>query len=239
MPTINNPGSRTSEGPISYADVLAHIPTDPETGVLQANNTNAGVIRAALGRGSFATVQKHLEAIRSELATAAAAPQTGATPEAPAEAVAALWAAAWTAAQRDVLQRLDRVTTERDLARARVEVLAADLEAATNAADLAADQAHAALQARDQAQTRQSELEAALAAERKATEDAKAMVVSEREKAQHAAEIAAREREIERQALQGQIERLQERVAEFRALEIWAASQKGNETERKTEKGQD
>lgn len=234
MPTIKNPGPRSSEGPIAYADVLAHVPTD-ENGVLQPNATNAGVIRAQLGRGSTSTVQKHLDAIRAELEAAAAPQPAGTTPTAPADAVSAIWHAAWSAAHADMMGRIDRVTVERDQARARVEVLTADRDAATAEADDQRDQAQAAIAARDQAQaalqTREAELLAKVDAEAKARAEAEAALAREREQAKHAAELMAREREIERQALQGQIERLQERVAELRALEIWAASQKTGGTE--------
>lgn len=120
--------------------------------------------------------------------------------------------------------------------------LAADRDAATADADEQRDQAAAAVSARDQAQAtlaaREAELLALVEAEAKARAEAEAELARERDQAKHAAELVQREREIERQALQGQIERLQERVAEFRALEIWAASQKTGGAESKPENGQ-
>jgi hypothetical protein len=235
MPSIKNPGPKSVDGPITFADVLACVAAD-ETGVLQADATNAGAIRAQLGRGSTSTVQRHLDGIRAELAAAAAPQPTGATPTAPAEAVAAMWAAAWAAAQADMLGRLDRMTVERDQARARIDVLTADRDAATAEADEQREHAAAAAAACDDATMlladKETELEARVAAANAALSAAEAALVREREQAQHAAALVSREREIERQALQGQIDRLQERVAELRALEIWAASQKkaGNDS---------
>jgi beta-galactosidase/beta-glucuronidase len=236
MPSIKNPGPKSADGAITYADVLAHVPVDVETGAVQATNTNAGVIRAALGRGSNQTVQKHLDAIRAELEAAAAPKPAGAVPDAPAEAVGAMWAAAWTAAQVAVLSRLETVTMERDQARTRVDVLTADRDAATAEADEQRERAAAAAAACDDATMtladRETDLDAQVAAANAALSAAEAALVREREQAQHAAALVSREREIERQALQGQIDRLQERVAELRALEIWAASQKkaGNDS---------
>lgn len=242
MPTIKNPGLRTNDGPISYADVLAAVPKDESTGDLRPDITNAGAIRTIVGRGSLSTVQRHLDAIRAELVAAAAPQPAGAVPVAPAEAVAAIWTSAWTAAHADVIGRIDRVTVERDQARARVEVLTADRDAATTEADdqrehaavavTASEQSLATLAAREaQIAVREAELLAKVDVEIKAGTEVQAALVRERQQAQHAAALVTREREIERLALQGQIDRLQERVAEFRAMEIWSsgkASQTSN-----------
>jgi hypothetical protein len=239
MPTIKTPGPRSTDGPITYADVLACVPVD-DAGVPQANSTNSGAIRTQLGRGSNATVQKHLDAIRAELGAAAAPKPVGAVPEAPADAVGAIWAAAWSAAQATVLSRLDTVTVERDQARARVDVLTADRDAATAEADQQRDQAAAAVADRDRAKAREAELLTRIDADQQARVDIDLAMVRDGEavdarhkreldKHQHAAELLAREREIERQALQGQIDRLQERVAELRAVEIWAAGKAAKE----------
>jgi hypothetical protein len=185
-------------------------------------------------------VQKHLDAIRAELEAAAAPKPAGAVPEAPADAVGAIWAAAWTAAQATVLSRLDMVTVERDQARARVDVLTADRDAATTEADEQRDQAAAAVADRDRAKAIEAELLARIDADQKARDNIDLALVRDSEavdarhkrdleKLQHAAELLAREREIERQALQGQIDRLQERVAELRAVEIWAAGKAAKE----------
>ena len=102
-------------GPISLADVRqALADTDP-------SGTNAGALRKIMGRGSYATIQKHLDAIRQERAPVVpVAP--GTTPAPPADAVAAIWGAAYAAAQVLTLGRLEIVTAERDAARAQMRI---------------------------------------------------------------------------------------------------------------------
>ena len=228
MPTIQDPGARTEDGPISFADVLACVPTD-ETGVLQADATNAGAIRGQLGRGSTTTVQRHLDAIRAELAAADVPPPAGAAPQAPADAMAAIWAAAWSAAQRDTLARLDRITAERDAARHRVGVLTADRDSAAAEADeqreLAARAAAACDDATMMLADRETELEAKLESANAVRSEVEATLVREREQFEQVSKLAAANWEIERRTMQAQIDKLQERVAELRALEIWAAGQ--------------
>jgi hypothetical protein len=69
--------------------------------------------------------QKHQDTIWAELAP-------GTTPPPPADAVAAIWGAAWAQAQALTLGRLEAVTAERDALAALVKTQAADL--ATRAA---------------------------------------------------------------------------------------------------------
>lgn len=93
-------------GPVTKADVLAALgDTDP-------NKTNAGKIRAILGRGGNNTIQKFLDEIRASLVIPPPAP--GTAPTAPGEAVAAIWAAAWSSAQAHTLGRLEAVTSQRE-----------------------------------------------------------------------------------------------------------------------------
>lgn len=110
----------TPTGPITLADVRhALADTDP-------NSTNAGALREVIGRGSYATIQKHLDAIRAERATVVpVAP--GSTPAPPADAVAAIWGASWAQAQMLTLGRLEAVTAERDAAQALAETLSKDI----------------------------------------------------------------------------------------------------------------
>ena len=130
----------TPTGPITIDDVrqaLADFRLNP-------SSTNAGAIRKIIGRGSYATVQKHLDTIRSELAPVApVAP--GATPAAPADAVAAIWGAAWAQAQALTLGRLEAVTAERDALAALAKTQAADLAALANEVDAGTSTLEAAL----------------------------------------------------------------------------------------------
>lgn len=109
-------------GALTRADVLAAL------GDTDANSTNANALRGLIGRGSMATIQRHLADIRAErLPVAPTAP--GAIPTAPAEAVAAIWHAAWTQAQVQTLGRLEAVTAERDAAAAKAATASQDLTA--------------------------------------------------------------------------------------------------------------
>jgi hypothetical protein len=81
-----------SAGPLTLNDVrIALGDTDP-------NSTNAGALRRVLGRGSFSTIQKHLDTIRQEIA-APLLEAMGAAPDAPKDLIQSLWSVAWTAAQ--------------------------------------------------------------------------------------------------------------------------------------------
>lgn len=128
----------TTTGPITLADVRAALAdTDP-------NTTNAAKLQKIIGRGSLATVQKHLEGIRAELAPVApVAP--GAAPAAPADAVAVIWGAAWAQAQALTLGRLEAVTVERDALAALTKTQAADLAALASEVDAGAETVATAL----------------------------------------------------------------------------------------------
>jgi chromosome segregation ATPase len=141
--------------------------------------------------------------------------------------VATLWTAAWAAAQREVLGRLERVSAERDSARQRADMLAADLAATTQVADQAEAAASAAAQAQTAAEqalaAAQEQAQARLAAAVHAQAAAEQALAATQADAARAAELAIAHWHIERTTLQAQIERLEGRVAELRALEIFAA----------------
>lgn len=128
---------------VTVADVRQALgETDP-------NSTNAGALRQVIGRGSFATIQKYLDAVRAERAPVVpVAP--GATPAPPADAVAAIWGAAWAQAQMLTLARLEAVTAERDAARAQVAAQAQDVASLAAEVDAGADAVTAALSAKQQ-----------------------------------------------------------------------------------------
>lgn len=205
----------TSTGNITLADVRAALAdTDPST-------TNSGALRAILGRGSMATIQRHLDTLRAERAPAPiGAP--GATPAAPADAVAVIWGAAWAQAQTLTLGRLEAVTAQRDTAQALAATLAQDVaslagevDALTDtvtasagvtevtAAQAAAELAKASAQAADQAR--------ALAAVTAELEHTKA-------EASHAAALAVRDAKIAEQLMQATIDRLTDQVSELKSL---------------------
>lgn len=121
-------------GPLTLADVRTAL------GDTDVNATNAGALRAILGRGSNATVQKHLDTLRAERAPVVPL-ATGAAPAAPAEVVAAIWSAAWGQAQALTLGGLTTAIAQRDAALEQAARLT--LERDTFAGDLDAELAHA------------------------------------------------------------------------------------------------
>jgi len=202
-------------GPITLDDVRAAIgDTDPST-------TNASKLRAAVGRGSFATIQKHLDAIRAERAPApAVAP--GTAPAAPQEAVQVLWSAAYCAAQANVLGRLEAVTAERDAARTLAATQAQDVEALSVQID---DMATAGAAAAAEAATATAALTAgqtaadtAAAAAEAATAAMQAVIDKVTAAAAAAAELAKRDAQIAAAAMQATIDRMTDQVAELKSL---------------------
>lgn len=96
---------------------------------MDPNRTNASKVRALLGgRGSFETIQKHLNTLRQELATAAAPPVAAdAVPTLPADVAQAMWVAAWTAAQVATMRRTETLGTERDTALLKLDAMGQDI----------------------------------------------------------------------------------------------------------------
>lgn len=126
---------QTNSGPIVFDDVTQALgETDPST-------TNAGKLRAILGRGSYATIQKHLDAIRDQRREAEQPKETPAVPPMPPE-ILGMWSAAVGVAVLQVRTRLDAVVQERDAlvpalatARADLQALTAELEATFSRAE--------------------------------------------------------------------------------------------------------
>ncbi|CAN5192832.1 hypothetical protein BH10PSE16_BH10PSE16_42870 [soil metagenome] len=205
----------TQAGPITLADVMAALAdTDP-------SSTNAGALRQIIGRGSYATIQKHLDAIRAERAPVVpAAP--GAIPAAPAEAIAAIWGAAWAQAQAMTLTRLERLCAERDAAQALAAAQAQDVTGLTGEIDAmtAAAESQAAMQAQalEAAQATATEATARAAAQAQELAAARAEIERITAAAAQAAAMAEREAKIERQALQTAIDRQIDRYTELRSV---------------------
>jgi hypothetical protein len=230
MSTIQQPGSTSREGPITFADVLAAIPRGEDGQPLPfASGVNAGSIRTSLGRGSNQTIQRHLDDIRRQVSALSVPALAGATPPAPSDAVAAIWSAAWSAAQAATLARLDRITAERDSLSTLSAAQAADLEASGAEADALRDVAATAAQATTKAQATLEELRLQLEGDRSASTSTIAGLRSDLARVQvgadAAANLAAANWQIERQALRSQVDSLLERVSQLRALEIFSVTQ--------------
>lgn len=205
----------TTTGPITLADVKAALgDTDPTA-------TNAGAVRQIIGRGSNATIQKHLDTIRAELAPASpVAP--GTTPTAPADTMAALWGAAYAAAQVHTLGRLEAVTLERDRLSAVVAQQGRDLAAALASVDTltTAGEAQAIEQAQAlaEAQSTAAQATAQVAAQAQELAAARAEIERVTTAAAAASALAEREAKIERQALQTAIDRQIDRYTELKSV---------------------
>lgn len=212
---MNTTATTTTTGPITHADVRAALgDTDP-------SSTNAAKLQKIIGRGSLATVQKHLDAIRAELVPAApVAP--GAAPAAPADAVAVIWGAAWAAAQALTLGRLETVTAERDAARALAETRAQDVAALAGEVDALAETTAEAKNTSatllEGMQTFEGRATAEVAAHAAAIAAAQAEIEKLKTEATAAAELAKRDAQIERQSLQTTIDRLTDQVSDLKSL---------------------
>ena len=114
---------------ITLDDVRTAIAgTDP-------NTTNASKIRSLLGnRGSFETIQRHLDTLRAELVK----PIEGniEAPKAPVEAIQAVWSAAWQAASLQTSNTLARALQEKEKLLAELTTYKNDALAANAQADL-------------------------------------------------------------------------------------------------------
>lgn len=201
--------------PLTFDDVAQALgDSDP-------SSTNASKLRAVLGRGSFGTIQKHLDTIRAQRAKALQPAEVGKTPDAPPELLS-MWGAAVALAVAQVRTRLDSVVQERDslaqaLASARgdVEALASELEGCTARAEAAATdmtQQVAQLQAEaaQHAQALQAQEQAAAALQAKLSQQ-----VAEGLQQVQVSELQAR---LGAQALQTTIDRLTDQVGELKSL---------------------
>ena len=211
------------------APAASRVTIDDVRAVLEGtdpNQTNASKVRALLGgRGSFETIQKHLNTLRQELATAAAPPVAAdQVPALPADAAQAMWVAAWTAAQVATMARAEKLASERDAALLKLETMGQDVAGLVATVDEQAanlDQAGAAVakvQADHLADLEKAEADkAAAAADRAELAQVLERTRQELAKAQadaaHAAQIAEAGRELMRQELA----RLTDQVGELKA----------------------
>lgn len=210
-------------GRITLDDVRAAL------GDVDPRQTNASKVRDTLGRGSFATIQRHLETIRAELVQPVAT-VSHAVPSPPTETLQALWHAAYSAAQVSTLARLDAVTAERDGLHAQVSTITTDRDAAVQALDSTIDALETAQAAlRDTcaalADERDAAIEARDAAIRKQG-DLCAAIDAERAKNASQADLAARDAEIARQAMQATLDNLVAQVSQRDALLATLAQQR-------------
>lgn len=158
--------------PVTLADVQAAL---EQMGV-DATATNAATIRETLGRGSYRTIQKHLDALRSALMEPE--PEIVETPpEAPQEILAGIWAVVWAEASRRygakllaVIEQADDLAERLATATNDLDELLADLDRVSTERDEAVQRAEQAEQAMHQAQEAIERERAGIEAERQMLE---------------------------------------------------------------------
>lgn len=214
--------SEAKTGPITFEEVQTAVEAHGEI-------PNAGKMRQLLGdRGSNSTIQKHLDAIR-EARKPAPAPVAVAPGAAPAEAVAALWAAATTAVTAHIYTRMESITAERDTLKAQAQQLSQDLSAALDDSDTAraeadtartaaAAEADTAGEALAEMERVQTQLATATAAAAAAALAATAEIKRITEAATAAAALAARESDLRVQGLQSTLDRQIDKYGELKLM---------------------
>ncbi len=209
-------------GPVTLEDIR-EVVDDPFA-------TNASRVREVLGRGSNATIQKHLQTLREELQREREI-KTGDAPEAPEVMVQSIWISAWNAAVAQVRTRMEQIVAERDHYKSSFDANRADAEALAEDLDEARTLAEQEAQARSEAEKQAADALAQAQAEAKTEKDAMAeqlaQVQADAEKKaqaadatikdlQHQSEINQLKWEAERQTIIGMNESLNDklRVAE-------------------------
>jgi len=210
MNEIENTTAATPRGRITLDDVkaaLEQLGGDPFS-------TNAAKIREVLGRGSLATIQRHLETIRQEVIAERMPPETGEVPPMPKDLMQNVWEAAWQAASSSLLERCQRLADEKE--RLGTELAAAVEDRATLVAET--ERLEAAL---DESEVQRERLAAELAQKSNAFEAKISEMAAEQERLRQEMDARIRdleaklhESELQRQAVQDALDRATEKAAE-------------------------
>lgn len=198
-------------GAVTIDDVrIALGDTDPAT-------TNANAVRGIIGRGSFATIQRHLETLRAESVATVNNEQVQ-TPKAPSDLIGQIWSLAWNAAENSVNKQLSNALLQIDALQNQLSALKADRDsllvaaddaeqAATEARSLASDAVEHQRQMRELYENLQKRHEAELSNE-KAIQAAML----------HEHQLAKAHWETERVTLKAELDRVIDRLAETKSL---------------------
>ena len=174
--------------------------------------TNAAVVRQRLGRGSFATIQRHLVRLREEVAGGdkqGVIPQQASPPPVPDEvsnSFRSVWTAAHLFAERQFAQRLARTEAERDALTVDLATARADLEAATAAVEAAEEERQRAEEARAEAEEA-----------RKRAEEARAAAEAEAAAARQQLAVVEARADRDQAVLRAELDRLVHQLADYRA----------------------
>ena len=208
---------------VTIDDVRAAVAgTDP-------NQIGAAKVRNLLGgKGSYETIQKHLNVLREELSIASAPVDPTSMPALPSDAAQAMWVAAWSAASVATMRRTEALSAERDAALLLVRTLRLDADDQVLTIDLQAQQLELAAQSLALANSSASaaatsaatnldqltqELSEVRAAAAEADKSAAAELAKSAADATHAAELAQQGREM----MRGELQRLTDQIGELKA----------------------
>lgn len=153
-------------------DTAKPVTADDVKAAIGSGATNAAQIRAAIGRGSFTTIQKHIQTLRSEAAAQQQQQKPGEMPSPPSDLISSLWSFTWNAAQAQTADSLARALLRvRELENSLAQ---SQSDATENALLLDALEARAAAAEVREAELRQSLADQKAQAEAQAREHAKA-----------------------------------------------------------------
>lgn len=205
-PDIHPPAATSPR--ITIDDVRAALgDTDP-------HHTNASKVRTLLGgRGSFETIQKHLNSLRQALASAGAPVAAEAMPGAPTVLIDQVWGAAWAAAQMATMRRTETLVGERDATLAELATMGQDVVGLVATVDEQAAQLERAAQATAAVQAEQLKAETALAALALALQRSQAELAQTKADAAHAGELAEQGRAM----MRAELGRLTDQIGELKA----------------------
>ncbi|MBU2857898.1 hypothetical protein HF289_13850 [Acidithiobacillus ferrooxidans] len=155
-------------GPITADDVRSAVEA-----LGGPNRTNAAAIRARIGRGSLATIQKHLQAIRDAESAPAMPEDLESAPAMPSDltgAFQAVWSAAWAMAERRHAALLAQFSTESRTLAEGLETALSDLAEMAEQVDCTEARARAAEARAKEAEEALVQERAVMAGERQALE---------------------------------------------------------------------
>lgn len=209
-------GSAKKNPQVTFEDVRSVV------GESDPNLTNASKIRAELGRGSFATIQKHLETLRESLRQAENPVESTSFPSPPGDLVNALWGTAYSYASNMFQTKHERLWVQRDNLMVQLEMMRLDFDSVLERVDKAGQELADACAVRDSSVAvlvdAQSDLKALQLAfdqfrEKSALEASQAALAAANE-----VQLLQRDRTIERQSMQATVDALTGQVGELKSL---------------------
>jgi hypothetical protein len=206
----------TKNPQITFEDVRSAV------GESDPNSTNASKIRAQLGRGSFATIQKHIETLRELLRDSVNPVESTSIPAPSNDVVNALWGTAYNYASNMFHTNQARLSLQRDNLMEQLEMMRVDFESVLERVDKAEQELADACAVRDSSVAvlvdAQSDLKALQVAfdqfrEKSALEASQAALAAANE-----VQLLQRDRTIERQSMQATVDVLTGQVGELKSL---------------------